>query len=379
MWYFLSFRSNRQHAGNLGYNDDPERTYRYDSFVANHLKVAEGDLVAVVGRRGLFGFGRIDRILKHPGSKELRRCPISGCGTTAIKERSRLKPKYRCHNKHVFEEPIVDTVECIQYEARLGNFLRRENAVPLDVLRRACPRYSDQLAIQQLDLIRLLPYTKEFQSDLMGLVVSANVRYVEPAEADEKDAAQAAYTPTGTDSRPSIMRQIKYRRGQRNFRNKLIRRYKPRCQVTGCTILDVIEAAHISPYRGENDHHPDNGLLLRADLHTLFDLDLIGVDPESLSLHLNPLLAGSEYEMFRNSKLNCNGHPPSAGALRKRWNSFCSRIQRRESAVDCSQTLGFVFSGADPAVHMRDRVNTGVEMKGCSDQTQVRLSTMPAE
>jgi HNH endonuclease len=35
--------------------------------------------------------------------------------------------------------------------------------------------------------------------------------------------------------------------------------------------LDILEAAHISPYRGEEDNHPENGLLLRADLHTLFD------------------------------------------------------------------------------------------------------------
>ena len=34
----------------------------------------------------------------------------------------------------------------------------------------------------------------------------------------------------------------------------------------------------LPPYRGTKDNHPDNGLLLRADIHTLFDLDMIGID-----------------------------------------------------------------------------------------------------
>ena len=59
-----------------------------------------------------------------------------------------------------------------------------------------------------------------------------------------------------------------------------------RCMVSGCQLVDLLEAAHIRPYRGENDNHPSNGLLLRADLHTLFDLDLLGIDPETLLVRL---------------------------------------------------------------------------------------------
>src|SRR5271155_3471993 len=41
----------------------------------------------------------------------------------------------------------------------------------------------------------------------------------------------------------------------------------------------LLEAAHISPYRGLQSNHPQNGLLLRADLHSLFDLGMLAVDP----------------------------------------------------------------------------------------------------
>jgi len=50
----------------------------------------------------------------------------------------------------------------------------------------------------------------------------------------------------------------------------------------------VLEAAHIKPYRGKTDSHLENGLLLRADLHTLFDLNLIGVEPDTLTVRVHP-------------------------------------------------------------------------------------------
>ncbi|MDZ7808966.1 MAG: HNH endonuclease signature motif containing protein [Arhodomonas sp.] len=51
------------------------------------------------------------------------------------------------------------------------------------------------------------------------------------------------------------------------FGETLIEAYEGRCAITGCNMLDVLEAAHIHPYRGDATNHPSNGLLLRADLH----------------------------------------------------------------------------------------------------------------
>ncbi len=56
-------------------------------------------------------------------------------------------------------------------------------------------------------------------------------------------------------------------------------RYEHRCVVTGCTVIAVLEAAHIRPYRRPEDNDVKNGLLLRADIHTLFDLNLLGIEP----------------------------------------------------------------------------------------------------
>ncbi len=61
------------------------------------------------------------------------------------------------------------------------------------------------------------------------------------------------------------------RLGQGTFRTTIIDAYERRCVVTNERTLPVLEAAHIKPYSQMGPHAPDNGLLLRSDLHTLFD------------------------------------------------------------------------------------------------------------
>ena len=59
--------------------------------------------------------------------------------------------------------------------------------------------------------------------------------------------------------------------------------YSRRCAVTGEKTLPVLEAAHIKPYALEGQHRVNNGILLRSDLHKLFDLGYVTVTPD---LHL---------------------------------------------------------------------------------------------
>ena len=61
------------------------------------------------------------------------------------------------------------------------------------------------------------------------------------------------------------------RLGQGAFRVLVTDAYHRRCAVTGERTLPVLEAAHIRPYAKDGPHLISNGLLLRSDLHTLFD------------------------------------------------------------------------------------------------------------
>ena len=82
------------------------------------------------------------------------------------------------------------------------------------------------------------------------------------------------------DARSKVLRAISSRRGQKKFRKSLIEAYDGKCAITQCTIIELLEAAHIVPYTGKQTNHIQNGLLLRADIHTLFDLGLISVDKD---------------------------------------------------------------------------------------------------
>jgi hypothetical protein len=107
--------------------------------------------------------------------------------------------------------------------------------------------------------------------------------------------AQGAFDPSSIeDARERVMGSIVRRRGQQAFREALLQRYAGRCLVTGCDVVEVLEAAHIVPYQGTSTNHAENGLLLRADIHTLFDLGLLAVGAD-LCVILHPTLRGSSH------------------------------------------------------------------------------------
>jgi putative restriction endonuclease len=56
--------------------------------------------------------------------------------------------------------------------------------------------------------------------------------------------------------------------------------YQRRCAVTGERTLPVLDAAHIRPYSDGGEHSVSNGLLLRRDIHCLFDLGYVTVTPD---------------------------------------------------------------------------------------------------
>lgn len=78
-------------------------------------------------------------------------------------------------------------------------------------------------------------------------------------------------------ARYGLEQVIKPRIGQGAFRVFVTEAYHRRCAITGEKTLPVLEAAHIKPYSQEGTHETSNGLLLRKDLHTLFDRGYITV------------------------------------------------------------------------------------------------------
>jgi putative restriction endonuclease len=73
---------------------------------------------------------------------------------------------------------------------------------------------------------------------------------------------------------------VKLRLGQGAFRVLVTDAYNRKCTISGERTLPVLEAAHIKPYAKSGSHLISNALLLRSDIHKLFDTGYLTITPE---------------------------------------------------------------------------------------------------
>jgi hypothetical protein len=128
------------------------------------------------------------------------------------------------------------------------------------------------------------------------------------------------------------------RLGQQAFRAVVLDAYSGRCAITGDRVRPVLQAAHIRPLPRGGEHRLDNGLLLRSDVHTLYDSGYVGVDDKHRLL-VSPALR----EEFGNStpapaspwRSPTAEHIAPAGSSLSGTSTRCSR--RREAGSSWCQ------------------------------------------
>lgn len=123
--------------------------------------------------------------------------------------------------------------------------------------------------------------------------------------------------------REKVMRSIAVRRGQPRFRKVLLGLYDRKCAISRWDADAALEAAHILPMASNGNHDPSNGLLLRADLHTLFDLNYIGIEPQNFAVAISPVLFNSRYNQFNGKQIHLPisvADQPSRSALAEHYN-----------------------------------------------------------
>lgn len=324
----------RQYRGNIGYDDDARAVYRYDSSVPNHRQLAEGDLVLIRDSSRLLGVAIVERITTSQITKQRLRCPV--CETTNIKERKTAEKPWRCGPKqHEFNNPLVEEIPVTGYEAHYRqSFIDTPDAVSLASLKDAAPRPNDQLSIEEISLASVETELKN-NAPQAGTLIERFFWSVVPdpmaADGDQSDlihpGEEGAFNGTSADTRERVLKSIYLRRGQGAFRRKLVRRYGACCMATGCELMDVVEAAHIDPYRGKSDNHVDNGLLLRADLHTLFDLNLMSIDPDRLVLRFHETALSAGYDKLEGLRLMVGSKRPAREPLERRWEMFRKQVR----------------------------------------------------
>jgi hypothetical protein len=320
-WSFLTIDGERRYSGNTGYADNPAETYRYDRYVANYKQVSEGDVIVLRSRSEVLGIARIEKILTGKGEKERLRCPH--CGTTKIEPRTTMQPPWTCRKQHAFDAPTREVTEVETFAAQYGaTFRAAPAALTVARLDDAVMRPSPQMSIKEIDLARIEecmrpdPACRELIRDY------ANAIDADPFELPQDETT----TQSIIETRQRVLREINLRRGQRQFRERLISRYGAACQISRCDFPGLVEAAHIRPYAKSNENGAHNGLLLRSDLHTLFDLGLLAIHPVDMTVKLHPDLLAAGYATFDGKSLFVNGTSgPDLGALQDRWDLFQPR------------------------------------------------------
>lgn len=112
------------------------------------------------------------------------------------------------------------------------------------------------------------------------------------------------YEPRLVDNNERIFQSIKLRRGQRAFRNELFKIYNGKCPISLCSISHILDAAHITPYTGIETNNIQNGILLRTDIHTLFDLGLLTINANTFNVIIHPSLKDTDYyNLYHNKKI----------------------------------------------------------------------------
>jgi putative restriction endonuclease len=100
------------------------------------------------------------------------------------------------------------------------------------------------------------------------------------AEAMSRSLASPGISPLTIPGGLGAPTLVRPRLGQSAFRTAVLAAYERRCAISGERTLPVLEAAHIRPFADLRQHDVQNGLLMRSDLHALFDAGLVTVDAD---------------------------------------------------------------------------------------------------
>ena len=328
-WHLLTLSDEeRQHAGNTGYDDDLQRLYRWDSTVSNSKRLRSGDIAVLRSKAQLLGVARIQRIEQEMGTKTRNRCP--SCGNTGLKRRKEKTPRYKCDAKGClteFDDPKAEQIEVTQYVGHFGDsFVATPDALSVKEMSEACVHPKSIQSMREMrrgEWIDIV--TSKFSAARLVLAPSPEGnseslkrRLVQAAEdAEQRGDFDASDIE---DAREKQMRAIALREGQPKFRAELLQAYEGRCAISGCDVEAALEAAHIVPYKGPETNHPQNGLLLRGDLHKLFDRGLLAIDVDSMTVVLHPGLTDSHYAALLGRIVDVPAYEsvrPSGAALRQ--------------------------------------------------------------
>ncbi|MFD4642823.1 HNH endonuclease [Lentzea sp. NPDC058436] len=274
-WSFLVAHDKRSFQGNDGYADVVEEYYLYDSGVPNHRHVREGDLVVLRTGKGALGVAVVEEVERTENVlKTRRRCPH--CKKTRFNYRQNDVPHYMCGRDECgkgFDEPLVVQEPVTGFKAIYkGTWRAIGDVISVAEMERVTNNSARQNAIRPLDL-----------AAVQELLNAAEVP-------DPPVSGATSNAPAKPIAAGKTKQLVTVRKGQDQFRKALFERYGLVCLITGPNPQEALHAAHLRAFAKHGRHVAEEGALLRADIHQLFDAGMIAVDPETLTVVVDPRL-----------------------------------------------------------------------------------------
>ncbi|MFS0703411.1 HNH endonuclease [Cellulomonas sp. 179-A 9B4 NHS] len=253
------------------YGDVLGHRYEYDSNVINHRGIAVGDVIVLRDRQLVLGYGVVESVDSRPHVKLMRRCP--SCRQADFATRKRALPRHRCNDcGHEFDEPLVVPLDVTAYAASYeASWIDFPSPVPVRVLDDVYAGKDRQNAIRRLDPDRAMSMLRAY-SGIEGALQLQLVQHAPPLDGGHVEAV------------------VRRRVNQGRFRERMLERFDGTCAVTGRQPEAVLDAAHLYSYAERPEHQDDGGLLLRADVHRLFDRLLLTIDPVHWRAEVAPVL-----------------------------------------------------------------------------------------
>lgn len=138
---------------------------------------------------------------------------------------------------------------------------------------------------------------------------------------EQREAAQEI-------ARQKMLAEQATRPGQQEFSKTMRINYRSRCTITGCNTPAALQAAHIRVFEGRaDDNSPANGLLLRSDIHALFDALLITLSEDGTRVEISEALTDPSYACLRNAVVSQPeiGPRPSPDNIRDHRTRFSAK------------------------------------------------------
>lgn len=208
-------------------------------------------------------------------------------------------------------------IRCQNYQKKNSNKVINENPII------GCVVLKDVIFFEEKDFFKPEEYDFSFPNSVVKLKYFQSDFSFEKNIDDEKLLNFELIKETNSTYK---VHKVKNRVSQKKFRENVLQAYENKCAITGEVCLEVLEAAHIQSYINEESNHIQNGILLRSDLHKLFDLGLLTIDLDYRIL-ISPFLSSSDYLKLNGEFISLPKNStsyPSLSAL-KRHNEYVFR------------------------------------------------------